>query len=202
MSRLVFFVKVWKSSLPAYLLLWSMMAGCGGSGSGEQQIDREAIKEEMEQREIRRVLPAEIVEEAYQRGQTLSQQALELSVEVYQPSEQNIRNLISPEAKIKIDSLSQAEGAAIGWVDMTTDTAQLGEKERQLWEAYLYNIENKLPLNDNVQRLGDEEYLYTKPLVLDAELMKKLPGSESQGTSNFLGMWSIRLAKKELVQSM
>jgi hypothetical protein len=178
------------------------MTGCGGVGNSEQQIDREAIKEEMEQREIKRILPAEIVEEAYRRGEILSQQASDLSLQVYQPDEQNIRELIGPEAMIKIDSLSRAEGATISWVDLTSDTAQLEEKERQLWEAYLYNVENELPLNDNVQRLGDEEYLYTRPLVLDAELMKKIPGSESPEGSNFLGMWSIRLTKKELVQSM
>lgn len=182
--------------------LLQVMAGCGGAGNSEQQIDREAIKEEMEQREIKRILPAELVEEAYRRGETLSQQALDLSLEVYRPAGQNIRDLIGPEAMIRIDSLSRTEGATISWVDKTTDTTQLQEKERQLWEAYLYNVENELPLNDNVQRLGDEEYLYTQPLVLDAELLKKIPGSERREGANFLGMWSIRLTKKELVQSM
>lgn len=183
-------------------LLFATTVACGGMDSGNQQIDREAIKEEMEQREVRRILPAEIVEAAYERGALLSDQALDLCVETYQPSKQEARALVSPKALIAIDSLAQSENVSIRWVDKTSDLSQLVEKERQLWEAYLYNVENNLPLNDNVQKLGDEAFVYTKPLVLDSALMQELPGNESLEEPSFLGMWSIQMSKKTLIQSI
>lgn len=179
-----------------------IMAGCGGTGSSEQGIDREAIREEMEQREIKRILPAELVEGAYQRGEALAEAARDLVLNTYpQPVEQQPADFVTDEANEKIDSLSKAEDVNIAWVSKTTDTASLGEKEKQLWEAYLYNVDNDLPLNDNVQRIGEEEYLYTKPLLLDPEIRRNMLGSESDTTA-FLGMWSIRISKKNLIQSM
>ncbi len=183
-------------------LLFIATLACGGVDGGKQQIDREAIKEEMEQREIRRILPAEIVEAAYERGAMLSEQALNLCVETYQPSEQEAQALVSPEALLTIDSLAQLENVSIRWVDKTSDLSQLIEKERQLWEAYLYNVEKNLPLNDNVQKLGDEAFVYTKPLVLDSVLLQELPGNESLEEPSFLGMWSIQMSKKTLIQSI
>jgi hypothetical protein len=182
-----------------------LLTACGGIDSSEQQIDRESIREEMEQREIRRVLPAELVEAAYERGATLSQQALEIAIDARQTKSGTLQgpgDFLSAAGK-HIDSLAKAENVDIRWVSVDTDTALLGEKERQLWEAYLYNIENELPVNDNVQRLGDEEYLYTRPLSLSPELRKKIAGSEeTESPQGFLGMWSIRISKKRLIQSM
>jgi len=182
-----------------------LLTACDGIGSGEQQIDRESIREEMEQREIRRVLPAELVEAAYERGAALSQQALEIAIDTRQTKSGTIQgqgDFLSAAGK-RIDSLAKAENVDIRWVNIDTDTALLGEKERQLWEAYLYNMENELPVNDNVQRLGDEEYLYTRPLSLSPALRKKIIGSEeTESPIGFLGMWSIRISKKRLIQSM
>lgn len=184
----------------AFLPIVGAMVGCGGSG--EQQIDREAIREEMEQREIKRLLPAELVEGAYQRGEALAEAARDLVLQTYpQPVEEPPADFVTDVAVEKIDSLSKAEDVSIAWVSEITDTAGLEEKEKQLWEAYLYNVDNDLPLNDNVQRIGDEEYLYTKPLLLDLEIRRNMLGSESDTTA-FLGMWSILISKKNLIQSM
>jgi len=174
-----------------------LLSGCGRDGGQNQQIDREAIKKEMEQREIKRLLPADLVEGAYQRGDLLAAKAEKLILQ----DQQSFSSLLDSQALNAVDSLAQAEDVQIRWVDQANDSVRLDNKEQQLWEAYQYNVENSLPLDDNVQRLGDEEYLYTKPLLLNAHLGKKLNGRVAD-TAAFLGMWSIRITKKSLIRSM
>lgn len=177
----------------------------GCDGTGNQQIRGEAFTEAIEQQEVKRILPAEFVESAYKLGETIAMQAQEIAVSAYATEAAKVEGKFIDEHTLpKIDSLAQSYHAEVHWIPADADSTQLqlSPLEQQLWEAYWYNIENDLPVNHNVQKIDDESYLYTHPEILNPELRKKLPGSESFTKGPFLGMWSIKLAKRELIRAM
>lgn len=199
-------VRSFFSSTKILFLLALSILGCDGTSTN--QLDQEAIHKEMEQREIKRILPAEIVEGAYEQGKDIATQAQELAIKLYQSEAgeaEGFNTFVTEHSLIKIDSLAKARNAEIHWVPADADEIQiqLSELEQQLWDAYWYNVENALAVNDNVQKINEDAYLYTKPMMLTPELREKLPGSgDTPPNTAFLGMWSIKLSKKELIQAL
>lgn len=197
------FIKKYDLFSKILFVLALCILGCDGTGN--QQINREAISKAIEQQEVKRILPAELVEAAHAQGEAIAAQAQEIAVDAYQAEANHSGDFLTGGVQEKIDSLAKARKAEIRWIPADVDSTKvaLSDLEQQIWEAYWYNVENDLPVNDNVQKINEEAYLYTSPMMLDAELRKKLPGSEdSTDAQGFLGMWSIRLSKRAIVQSM
>ncbi|MEK6477810.1 hypothetical protein WJR50_09760 [Catalinimonas sp. 4WD22] len=198
-----------RSLFPSAKILCVLALGIlGCDGTSTKQLDPEAINKEMEQREIKRILPAEIVEGAYEQGKDIASQAQELAIKLYQSeagATEGFNSFITERTLVQIDSLAKARNAEIHWVPADADEIQiqLSELEQQLWDAYWYNVENDLAVNDNVQKINEDTYLYTKPMMLTPELRKKLPGrGDTPQNTDFLGMWSIQLSKKEIIQAL
>ena len=152
--------------LPRSLLLLGCLiffwtAACRGSLSEE---DKNAIREEMESREIKRISEGAIMEAAFAKGRKLR------SI-LQQPNEQT-------------DSLEVLYSAEIEHLSRGSD---MNAKEASLWEAYQYNISKGLPLEDNVQKLGDSALLYTVPI---------------QQADSLTGMWSIAFEKRAIVSEL
>jgi hypothetical protein len=146
-----------------------MCFACGGSLSDEQ---RKRIRESMEDGQIRRVPEAELTEAAYQLGRQLMKQ-LEKSE-------------MSPAS---IDSLQKVYNIKIGTLQ-TTDSVML-EIEKQIIEAYTTGSGN-VELTDNIQKLGADSLLYTKPIL------KELP----DGTMRFEKAVGIHMPRKTVVRSI
>ncbi|TAH19344.1 MAG: hypothetical protein EAZ08_09245 [Cytophagales bacterium] len=66
-------------------------------------------------------------------------------------------------------------------------SADMSDKERQIWDAYQSNIQQKLPIGDNLQKLGDTEFLYSCPLYVK---------------NQYKGIWSVVLSKREIIRKM
>ncbi|WPP53280.1 hypothetical protein [Catalinimonas niigatensis] len=179
----------------------------GCDGTGNQQVNRDAFTQAIEQQEVKRILPAEFVEAAYTQGESIAMQAQEIAISGYPPETETLEdlsNFVDEPTLVKIDSLAKAQNAEVRWIPADADSArlQLSTLEQQLWEAYWYNVENDLPVNHNVQKIDEENYLYTNPVMLTPELRKKLAGAETFADNSFLGMWSIKLTKRELIRAM
>jgi hypothetical protein len=104
------------------------------------------------------------------------------------------------------------------------DGLQLNAMEKQLLDAYQYNQENKLPLENNVQKSGTEQMLFTSPILLNNTVCLKCHGKVGsdlteqdyqnlQATYNMDGLvnyslnqpmaiWSILFQRKALVKSI
>ena len=67
------------------------------------------------------------------------------------------------------------------------DAPALLPKEREIWQAYQYNVQNKLPIAENVQKVDNDFMLYTAPVTINEKLV---------------GMWSVLVDKKELVKEL
>ncbi len=99
-----------------------------------------------------------------------------------------------------------------------------GQLEKQILEAYHYNIEQGMDLNANVQGTEDGYLLYTQPIVIENslclnchgkigetvsqdtyQLIKELyPADSATGfeRGSLRGMWSIKMAPKEIIEQL
>jgi len=152
------------------------MMGCGGSLSDEQ---RKKLHEGMEDQKIVKLSDAEIVTASLERGRA-----------VYGAME-GVRF-----ASGKLDSLEKTYNVHINL--MTPGTPNALEVENQLIEAYVAGAETG-SVQDNIQKLhhvGDaEQYdslVYTRPKL------SPLP----DGAVKVEGIWSIYLAKKDVIRSL
>lgn len=152
------------------LFLIVILSSCGGSLTDEQ---RKKVKEDMESHSLRKVSDAEITEAAFSLGRSFAT-ALEKA-----PLDNS---------KI-IDSLQQNFRVKI--IPLQSGDSMLIEIEKQIVEAYITGS-GKVELNDNVQRLGTDSILYTKPIL------KEMPDKSVQ----FLYALGIRIPKKEIILSI
>lgn len=188
---------MWFSRFWGKCLVFSvLLSSCGGSG--EQQVDTTAVQEEMARREAKRVMPEEIIAAAYQKGEPLAREIFAVVVNQYQenPSQESFVTYLQRQSVHTF-----AEDATIHWVSVDTKADDLNEYEQQIMEAYRYSQQQHEDLIDNVQRMGEDTLLYTHPITLNDSLqqMLSLPADTAPA---FLGMWSIYLPQKAIIQGM
>lgn len=149
------------------LFLVILLAGCGGSLNDEQ---RKQLKEGREQQKIKKVTEAELTEEAFARGRAI------IGLVERNPT--------------KRDSVMASNPVVVRWLE--PGAANASEIERQVIDAYLNSVLMGGSLSDNVQRLGTDSLLYTKPVVLE----------RPDGTVEVRGTWNVSMAKKDIVLTM
>lgn len=144
-----------------FISLWSC---------GDQKIDTTKAREEMEAREIKVVSEAEIMDKAKQLGNQLSK-AFQLEKEGEELKVSWAEDLPHEITYYLFDGEKPPEG-----------------KTFELFDAYLYNQENGLESEANVQRLDNAtRLLYTAPMKLE---------------DSTIGMWAITFSRKEIVLNM
>lgn len=213
----------------AFLLITtcSLLISCGEKRNG---VDRKAIVEEMQNREVKKVSEAEITKAAFLKGRKIadeSQKAIFLALQKrLTDSFETALSYCSNKAYSITDSLSTLHGVSIRRVSFKTRNKKNNpnELEKVLLDSYEYSVENKLPLDENVQEIDEQFLLYTKPITIsqreclrchgsigtdistsDYERIKKIyPQDEATGykPGDFRGMWSIKLSKKELIKEL
>lgn len=149
-----------------------LLLACQGGLSDEQ---RKQLNEEMKSRTIRKISEGEIMQAALA-------QARRIQVEI----EQTINGKGDSLLNNTIKSLEDLEKVKIQWI-ITRPDAGL---EQELFDAYSFRVPSALP-QDNVQKLGQDSIIYTKPIVISGD------------TISFLsGIWFIRMSRKNIVQSL
>jgi hypothetical protein len=76
--------------------------------------------------------------------------------------------------------------------------ADLAPKEREVLDAYLYNAENKLPQQSNIQRIGDTLFVYNSAVSLENPICQACFGDQKQP----LAVWRLAFPKRELIRRM
>ncbi|MGB3851840.1 MAG: hypothetical protein WA958_17865 [Tunicatimonas sp.] len=173
----------------AVFLLCLTLAACGDPNTSV--IDRKVLNE-MEQREPKRVLPDQLVAEAYRQGRTTAERLLVAPLGG-SPADDSL-SLVSFLSQQSYDTLP----ARVVWIDDRYDSARLTAYEQQLWDAYRYSAAQGDPLADNVQRLAGDSLLYTQAVVLTDSLARRFPASPDT-VGQLVGMWSITLSKRRVV---
>jgi hypothetical protein len=210
-------------------LLFAVNTSCGNLK--EKGYDTKAIADEVKNREIKHVTPAQLEAACISWGEKITKSAQQNLVEVItealssHPIEE-AADYCQVNRLLKADSLSQVYRASLKRSNLRDLSASspLMDKERQILEAYLYNAENKLEQRSNVQRIGDQVLLYTAPIILQeticlrchgevgkditpADFQKltaryKLDSLSNRRTNDLLGMWHVSFSKKEMIKNM
>lgn len=210
----------------ALIILAYFLSFCSTSLSEK---DKEAIRLEKNQREIRKIKTADIISATYVRGMTITAIADSLLTArlEYMILEHGITDVIKQYDQIVqpiLDSISNANKAEIKRISNKTGNIELGKIERELLEAYRFNKKGNLELQDNVQVIDDNLLLYSKPLIINDPLCLNCHGIIGKDLSDFgenifrslnindtitgykrgdlIGMWSVWLRKKEIINSL
>lgn len=143
---------------------------------GDQKIDTTKAREEMEDREIKVVSDAEIVERAMEIGMSVSEDF------VLEVVPEPLSGTLVLNTEFGPDSLYQKHRYFFD------DPEDLSGKALQVFEAYRYNRENDIVSEPNLQKLDDGRLLYyTTPMYAD---------------SLIVGMWAIEIPRKKVVLSI
>lgn len=148
------------------ILLTCILFACGGSLTDEQ---RKRMREASEQQAVLKVTDAEITEAAFAKGRAVMET-------LTKPDEADV---VGQGAQVKIHWLEPGGGDAL-------------EIEQQLIDAYINSMIEGVPLQDNVQNIGDDSVLYTKPVVL----------TKPDSSIEIKGTWNIWMSKKQLILGM
>ena len=204
-----------------------LVFACGEAGKNESLVTNE-VAEELKARDPRRVTEAEMVERAYTTGRLVAdsaQKALQqkLMKAIQEGGVAHAVDFCNLAALPLMDSLSNVYKAEIRRashrVRNPEDAAR--DYEAPILEAYVYNMEQGEELKENVQKVGEDYLLYTRPIMLGNGLCLNChgePGTQVQaGTLEMIqakypndnalghqlndlrGMWSIRLSRRMLV---
>lgn len=205
------------------VILWSCVS--------DKKVDSEAVREEIKNREIKKVTEADIVNKVHEIGNLITLSAKKTLGKNLQNALQNggVENAIgfcSLKATPLVDSLSKSFGAEIKRVSLKARNPSNvpNDLEKELLEAYAYQWKDSIPLQTNVQALEGSRYLFTKPILVDNALCLSCHGKYDNGllkkSADFIkskypddkatgyqigdlrGIWSIMISKKNVVQSL
>ncbi|MCG8310068.1 MAG: DUF3365 domain-containing protein [Cytophagales bacterium] len=200
------------------------------SCTGDKKLNNEAVRKEIENRKIKKITEAEIMTKVHEIGHSIA-------LETKKTLSKNLRAALGHggiehaigfcnlNAMPLIDSLNRVFDAEIRRVTLKArNPDDLPDPvEKKILEAYAYQWQDSVPLSSNVQPV-DENYLFTKPILIDNALClschgvlgeglteatngiikSKYPADRATGyrIGDFRGMWSILLSKKKVVQAM
>lgn len=199
--------------------------------TSDKRVDSEAVRQEIEDRKIKKVTEADIITRVYEIGDLVTKNAKatlgkNLQGALQQGGIEYAIGFCNLKAMPLVDSLSNQYQATIRRV--TTKARNQNDLpdniEAEILDAYAYQMQDSSKLIDNVQTISDSVYLFTRPIMIDNGLCLTCHGSNENGLlpstielitskyphdqatgysmGDFRGMWSIRIPKKRIIQSM
>lgn len=149
-----------------------LLSSCGGTLTEEQQ---KKARESIEEGQLKRVTESEMTEASFALGRTIAMLI-----------EKKDHYLTNPSFLDSLGKVYRVEITSLQPGDSTSRAV-----EQQIIEAYIAGT-GKVELNDNIQKLGKDSILYTKPIL--RELV--------DGSVEFSKALGIRMARKEIVLSI
>lgn len=186
---------------------WIFIAGLGVfAGCQNPGADSSAVKQELRQREIVHLSQGQISERAVQMADSMLLQA-ETDFHLRLKKAPG-RTSCLPALDSSLQQLQKRYPVRLEYHLFNPDAISRlkNSKEKQILDACLYSRANKLPMNPNLQKDGEKEFLYTRALTLSAPgcLTCHLnhPRPELRGkTGDTLGIKMLRLTRKQVVMS-
>ncbi len=139
------------------------------------------LGEERQNRQVKRVTEQQLVQIVFERGQKF---AGELNQNLAAESK-DLEKIDC--ARLIFEALPKEMDYVSSYRLVCDSTSQMLSKEKQIWEAYQQNWKQKLPLDENLQKIDLQTWLFTAPFF---------------HKGNFVGMWSVILNRKELIKSL
>src|SRR4028119_1596895 len=149
---------------------------CNESGTS-RGIDSKEVAREIRNREIRHVTQAQILDATFKQGQLVGdsvQKALtqKLTLAISEKGIVEAAKFCNLQTLEPVAALESSYKVTIKRIPLkvTGKKQRLEALESQLLSAYQYNAENKLPLEKNVQKSGEQYLLFTAPVTLNNQV--------------------------------
>lgn len=155
-----------------FIFSLSVLCACGGSLSSEQ---RKKMRENMEAKSIKKISEADLTEAALDYGRSLTK--------IIESRDKSLSN------RKFLDSLEKSFGVQI--LSMHPTDSFLRGVEKQIIEAYTSGS-NLSGIGDNLQKMGSDSLLYTKPLMIE----------RPDGSLEFNTALAIRIPKRQVILSI
>jgi hypothetical protein len=231
-SRNHFEVKIMSRLYKSIILVIVAFLGVSAcDDTGTRGIDSKEVKEEIRNRTIKYITQPQIIDATFKRGQLIAdtlQQALirQMQKAVAENTLVEAAKYCNLQALPPYARLQEEHTATIKRIRLKgqIEGLSLNEMEKQLLDAYQYNQENKLPLENNVQKSGTEQMLFTSPILVNNTVCLKCHGKveEQLTTQDYqslqatykmeglvdysvnqpIAIWSILFEKKALIKSL
>ncbi len=190
-----------------------------------------AFKEEMKEREIKKVSDGAIIEAAMRRGNIIADSAQKLlgsslKNAIAEGGVQNAVKYCNLAAYPIMDSIETHFGVEVKRASLKVRNPddKPNQLEKQLLEAYQYQIDTDDKLSSNIQKDAEDYLLFTKPITIENALCLKCHGEVGKylkeedyalikslypqdnaighQMGDLRGMWSIRMSKKEIIKDL
>ena len=167
--------------------------------------DPAAVRQELRQREIVHLSQGQIAERAAEMGDTLLLKAEKEFIQALKISKESSCITAWDSVSAGMKSRYQADIKRLLFSEEPGKRLQ-NQKEKQLFEAYQYSHQHKLPLNPNLQKDGEKDFLFTRALVLNDKSC--LPCHQNSSAPQLkgnqgdtLGIWMLRFPRKQVIMS-
>ncbi|GAB3504650.1 hypothetical protein [Emticicia fontis] len=168
--------------------------------SNVERLDTTEVKQEMEDYKIKRVSPAQIMEQVEILGSEIAVTLTnDFEKQMKDVSQARTEEICALKNMRVIDSLEKKYNLKIrllGQPDIGSNNS-LYPKEKEVLEAYADNAMRKQALGNNIQEIDEAIFVYTAPIGADKGV-GKLCFSDDSG----FAIWSIVLNKSEVIKSI
>ncbi len=173
-------------------LLFLVVAGCTPD-TGQQ--DMRMVRREMLGREPVKASPATILS----RMEFLGEEAIELTDSLWRKKlSVSTDSSCRPVFQLVADSVDYWYMGKMNQYAFGSKVKPIEPKTLEIVQAYEYSHLQKQTISPNVQKLGETELLYTKPLILKNQECTRC----HKQTGDTLGLWLFQLSKKEVILSL
>ncbi|MFQ3575206.1 MAG: hypothetical protein SNJ77_02105 [Cytophagales bacterium] len=178
--------------MKTYKFAFLVFAICLFSACEDKNIDTKAFSDELKDRKILHVTQGEISSMAQKAGKIFTDT---LAVLLKECNEKGIDNCCDISLYEVVNSFSKDFEAEIKFVQIA-DSSSLNGLEKEVFDAYLYLLNNKLPMEANVQNLKDGYWLYSQPVINENLNCLAISGSP------FSGVWNIKMSQKMIIRNI
>ncbi len=156
------------------------------------------LKSEMSEKKPKRVTNAQLNEAVNSWGEQIVAVAeAELTAKLKQGGDKT--ELCRLENLPKTTALAERYGLTIGLLGAADVTnPRFAAKEREVLDAYLYNAENKLAQQPNIQKIADTLFVYNAAVPAENTICQTCFGTQKTP----LAVWRLAFTKRELVKRL
>ncbi len=156
------------------------------------------LKSEISDKKPKRVTNAQLNEAVNSWGEQIVAVAEpELTAKLKQGGDKT--GLCRVESLPKTTALTQRYGLTIGLLGAADVTnPRLSAKEREVLDAYLYNAENKIKQQPNIQKIADTLFIYNAAVPVESVICQSCFGAQKTP----LAVWRLAFTKRELVKRL
>ena len=155
------------------------------------------LKQEMADKKVKRLTNADLTEAVDSWGEQIVAIAeQEAATKLAKGDGQGVCDLHDLP---KTQALADRYGMTISLLSAAdVQNPKLGQKEREVLDAYLYNAENNLPQSSNIQRISDTLFIYNAAVPASNALVQTCFGKQKQP----LAVWRLAFSKQKVIQHM